>query len=360
MKLKRFAAVTTALGVLVAGGFAAGAAYAEPVSNSYVLVGSDTLQDVGNALANGTVITGTSVRVLGGGQTIGSFDAFPSTGAGSQIQTKPGGPTFLRPAGSGAGVNALRASITGNAYNGKTITGQVDIARSSSGPGTNATADGKLAYVPFGRDAVAYIYKGGNAQWANLTAAQLKQIYEGTLTEVGGTPVTPRIPQSGSGTRSFFLGAIGNPTLKAGIADAPENDASVLGNNEIIPFSVAGWVAQVTGASANNTVAGSNVSLGSPLAAAPVTGTGAGTTPNSAYYANTTFGRDTYLVVERARITPGDAKYDKGLADLVDPTRAGSLTNFTAISSGSARRVKEKFGFQAPSQTAPLFAYGTL
>ncbi|MCX6500926.1 MAG: hypothetical protein NT132_00655 [Microbacterium sp.] len=82
--------------------------------------------------------------------------------------------------------------------------------------------------------------------------------------------------------------------------------------------------------------------------------------PNAAYYANTTFGRDTYLVVERARITPGDGKFDAGLAALVDPASATSLTNFTAGLSGSPRRVKEKFGFLAPSQTTPIFAYVTL
>jgi ABC-type phosphate transport system substrate-binding protein len=365
MKFKRFAAVTAALGVVVAGGFVASSANAEVVSNSYVLVGSDTLQDAANALANGTTVTGTLVRVAAGGQTIGSFDAFPNTGTGSQIQTKPGGPTFLRPSGSGNGVTALRASITGAAWNGKTITGQVDIARSSSGAGSNANSDGKLAYIPFGRDAVSYIYKGGTAAWANLTAAQLKQIYEGTLTSIDGVAVNPRLPQSGSGTRSFFLTAIGNPTLKAGIDTnntTAENDATVLAAGEIIPFSVASWTAQVTGSAGVNTVAASTgVTLGSPIAGvAPVTGTGTGTVPNSAFYANTTFGRDTYLVVERARITPGDAKYDAALTALVDPANASGLTNFTAGLSGTPRRVKEKFGFLAPSQTAPIYAYATL
>ncbi|QCQ15658.1 hypothetical protein [Microbacterium sp. RG1] len=366
MKFKRLAAVTAALGVVVAGGFVAGSANAEVVSNSYVLVGSDTLQDAANALANGTSVTGSTVRVkTTGGDTIGSFDAFPSTGAGSQIQTKSGGPYFQRPSGSGNGVTALRASITGTAYNGKIITGQVDIARSSSGPGTNQNADGKLAYVPFGRDAVSYIYKGGTAAWANLTAAQLKQIYEGTLTSIDGVAVNPRLPQNGSGTRSFFLGAIGNPSLKAGIDSnntTPENDATVLAAGEIIPFSVASWTAQVTGAAGVNTVAASTgVSLGSAVSGtAAVTGSGASTVPNAAYYANTTFGRDTYLVVERARITPGDAKYDASLAALVDPSRTTSLTNFTGGLAGTPRRVKEKFGFLAPSQTAPLFAFVTL
>ena len=103
------------------------------------------------------------------------------------------------------------------------------------------------------------------------------------------------------------------------------------------------------------------VTTGAPLTGIPpVTGSGTATVPNAAFYANTTFGRDTYLVVERARITPGDGKYDAGLAALVNPASATSLTNFTAGLSGSPRRVKEKFGFLAPSQTAPIYAYATL
>ncbi|MDQ1129039.1 ABC-type phosphate transport system substrate-binding protein [Microbacterium sp. SORGH_AS 888] len=363
MKFKRFAAVTAALGVMVAGGIVASSANADVVSNSYVMVGSDTLQDAANALANGTTITGPRVRVTASGETIGSFNAFPSTGTGSMIQTKPTGPYFLRPSGSGNGVTALRASITGAAWNGATITGQIDIARSSSGAGSNANADGKLAYIPFGRDAVAYIYTGGTSAWANLTPAQLKQVYEGTLTSIDGVAVTPRLPQVGSGTRSFFLSAIGSPALPAGFDSGnttAENDATVLGANQIIPFSVASWTAQSTGA-APSTLGGASVSLGSPVSGvAPVSGAGTSTVPNSAYYANTTFGRDTYLVVERARITSGDAKYDPTLAALVNSSLGTSLTNFTATLSGSPRRVKEKFGFLAPSSTAPIYAFATL
>ncbi len=364
MKLKRLVAVSTALAAVVAGGVVASAANAEVVSNSYVLVGSDTLQDASNALANGTRVTGSLVRVKANNETIGSFDAFPSSGVGSQIQTKPGGARFLRPSGSGNGVNALIASIntSGSAkWNNVDITGQVDIARSSSAP-KSADVDatnGKLAYIPFGRDAVSYIYTGGTAAWANLSAAELKQIFEGTLTTVDGVAITPRLPQSGSGTRSFFLSAIGVTTPAASIDvnnTTAENDASVLGANQIIPFSVASWTAQSTG-SAPTTLNGTSVVLGTPISGvAPVTGAGTAMVPNSAFY-STAFGRDTYLVVERARITPSNPKYDAGLAALVDPTKAASLTNSTASAASTPAAVKKKFGFLAPSTTAPTYAY---
>ncbi|MGA1836281.1 hypothetical protein VD659_05040 [Herbiconiux sp. 11R-BC] len=370
MKIKKVVALGAAVGVALAGLGMAVPANAEPVSNSYVMVGSDTLQDAANALANGTSIGGAPIRVTAGGNTIGSYDAFGS----SAIQTKNSGAYFGRPAGSGAGVNALRASITGATYSGnaavpaRVISGQVDIARSSSGAGTNANSNGLLAYVPFGRDAVAYAYNGTNADLAALTTAQLKQIYESnTPVTIGSTVVKPRIPQNGSGTRSFFLGAIGVTTLGSTVGDSsanttPENDASILAADEIIPFSAASWVAQSNGATGVNTTAAAsaaNVHLGSPNGVAAFTGTGAALVPNASFYNAAPFGRDTYLVVEYARINPTDPKYDVNLANLLDPSKATSLTNTGSFSSTTGA-VKRKFGFLAPSSTTLIRAYASL
>jgi len=356
--VKRNKAVATcaALSVVIAGLALATPSFADPVSSSYVLVGSDTLQDSGNALANGTSITGSAVRATAGGSYIGSFDAFGS----AAIQAKPSGVYFARPAGSGDGVKALSRSIdgapfsvSGNATPAISITGQVDIARTSSSAGTTANANGVLAYVPYGRDALSYAYVGTGL--GDITTAQLKSVYECSLTSIGGVAVTPVLPQSASGTRKFFLSAIGNPTLGSCVVQSSfaENDGSVITNGQIIPFSVASWIAQKNGAGQNRT--GSAV-LGSPLnGIEPFTGTGTSLVPNSAYYSNATFGRETYLVVEYARINPTDAKYDANLAELVDPTKAKSLTNFgaTAATSGA---VKKKFGFLAPSSTTVVRA----
>jgi len=366
LKLKKLAAMGAACGIALAGLGVASMASAEPVSNSYALVGSDTLQDSVNAIANGTSLTGSLVRVTSTNKTLGSFDAFGA----NAIQTKQGGPFFGRPAGSGAGVTALRASITGANYSGnagvpaRQITGQVDIARSSSGPGSNANANGLLAYVPFARDAVGFAYKGGDSSWATLSAAQLKSIYECTTTSVGGVTVKPRLPQSGSGTRNFFLGAIGNPALGSCVSDAtgttPENDASVLGTNDLIPFSAASWIAQANGAAGVNTTLNSGVSFGSPVGGEPAfTGTAPNLIPNVDFYKDATFGRDTYLVVEYARIVSGDPKYDAGLANLVNPSVSNSLTSFGSLPT-SVGAVKKKFGFLAPSTTTIQRAFATL
>jgi ABC-type phosphate transport system substrate-binding protein len=367
--MKKVVALGAAVGVALAGLGLALPANAEPVSNGYVLVGSDTLQDSTNALLNGTSVGGAPVRVTSAGSTLGSFDAFGSTA----IQTKSGGQYFGRPAGSGAGVTALRASITGNAYSGnpavpaRVITGQVDIARSSSGPGGNANTSGLLAYVPYGRDAVAYAYNGTNSDLANLTTAQLKQIYEAsTPVTIGTTVVKPRIPQNGSGTRSFFLSAIGVTTLGSTVPDSnnttPENDASILGADEIIPFSAASWVAQSNGATGINTIAApsaATVKLGNPNGVAPFTGSGTALVPNTAFYSAAPFGRDTYLVVEYARIDSSSTKYDANLFNLLDPSKTQSLTN-TGTFASTTGAAKRKFGFLAPSSTTIVRAYATL
>jgi ABC-type phosphate transport system substrate-binding protein len=338
------------------------AAHADPVAGSYVAVGSDTLDSSMNALTNGTAATGSDVRILAAGGAVGSFDAFGS----ATIQTKSEGPYYTRPSGSGEGVNALIASIKGTAlgatYKGTDITGQVDIARSSSGPGTNANAAGKLTYVPYARDAVAYAYYGPSADLGNLTTAQLKDLYTNGPTAIGSTLVTPLIPQSASGTRKFFLSAIGVSTdATCGMSTCttstlPENDASVLTAGTIIPFSAANWIAQANHV-AQNTIPTTNVvALGAPNGVAAYTGTGTSLVPSATFYNAAPFGRDTYLVVEFARVDPTSATYDATLAGLVNSTVATSLTNFgTAPSQPGA--VKKKFGFLAPSTTTPARAY---
>jgi hypothetical protein len=360
VKTKKVVALCAVVGIALAGATIASPANADPVSNSYVMVGSDTLQDSSNALANGSSLSGAFVRVAGGTSSIGSFDAFGS----AAIQTKPGGAYFARPAGSGDGVKALSYSIagdkafavTGNSTPATNIGGQVDIARSSSSP-TSVTG-GVLEYFPFGRDAVSYAYSGTGLE--QISAAQLKQIYECTLTVVNGVTVTPRLPQAASGTRSFFLKSIGSPALGSCVNQnetIAENDGSVLsGTGQIIPFSVASWIAQKNLAGQDRT---GSASMGSTQGAvAPFTGTGRALVPNASYY-STSFGRDTYVVVEAARVDPDSAKYDANLADLVDRTKTKSLTNFSASPSSSGA-LKVKFGFLAPASTTPIFAAAIL
>lgn len=366
MNKKKFIAAGAAVGLAATLFATAPAANAEPVGNGHVVVGSDTLQDVLNALTNGTSATGVVVRSTAAGLQAASFDATGST----TIQTKPAGARFGRPNGSGDGVRALSRSIDGAPYTSATpgsptnvtITGQVDVARSSSG--ATVVTNGPLLYIPFGRDALSYAHSGGdNAAFDHIDQATLKGIFECTITQVGGVTVVPVIPQSGSGTRTDFLSKAGlgtGTTLGGCVVVGQEHDTNSLANgaafpaNAITPMSAAQWVAQNTGAGVDRRGAG--VKIGSPIAGTPaVTGTGTSMVPNASFYANSTWGRDTYIVVESARVTAGDAKFDAKLADLVG--NAGTkLGNNAAAVPSTAGSVKRKFGFLAPSTTTPFRA----
>lgn len=360
MKFTRSIAVGVAAGLALSVLGVATTASADPIAESFAVVGSDTLQDSMNALTNGTTLGGANFRATAGGRPIGNFDAFGS----SLIQTKQNGPFFVRPQGSGNGRNALISSITGAAWQGKTITGQVDIARSSSGPGSNTDPAGDLLFVPYGRDAVSYAYRGTGTELAALTTAQLKQIYESDVpVTINGVSVLPLIPQSGSGTRDFFLSAIGVAAADLGsIVDShsntlPENDGSQLTQaGQIVPFSAASWVAQSNHASGVNTIPTTGeVKLGSPNGVAPFTGSGTSLVPNSPFYASS-YGRDTYLIVEYARVNSADAKYDATLAGLISSANAGSLANFGSLPN-TAGAVKRKFGFLPVADASPIRAY---
>jgi len=390
VKLKKIAAFGAAFGVAIAGFGAATAAHADPVSDGYSIVGSDTLQDAVAALANGTTITGSSVKVSGAGKALASWDAFTLgvTGGVGSIQTKPFGPVFDRPNGSGAGRNALIASNGGTAFmSGSTQTpafgygtgsvnvqNQIDLARSSSVSGTAGT---NLTYVPFGQDAIGYMFKVGTASGSGnaaaatsaiqaLTKAQLTAIYSANnssdasaVLSGSGYTLTPVGLQSSSGTWSTFLSKIGVSTLGSAVDTrsntAPENDGRVLtpGTNEvqIIPLSIANYVGQVNGAARINTMAGATV--GSIDGVAPYTGTAPSLVPNTAYYNSSDWGRTVYIVVPTAKISSGNALYDQGLYDLTNLSSSTSLTYWGGSGAPTtSKAVKLKFGFSAPTGTA--------
>ena len=353
---KKAIALCATAGVVLSGFVIASPAMADPVSNSYSIVGSDTLEDVVSALANGSNITGSVVRSTVNSATIGSFDATGSP----YITTKPNGTRFGRPNGSSDGVKALSRSIDGGQYTSGTagspanvvISGQVDIARSSSAGTANAA--GELLYVPFGRDAIAYAYNGVASGIDSITPTQMKSLYECSPGfQIGGVTVTPIIPQNGSGTRKDFLSKIGSnetamKTIAEGgcVVEGQEHDATTLTAESVMPMAVSRWIAMNTGASYDKRGTGT---LGSLVAGVtPVTGIGTTMAPNSAYYADTTWGRDTYLVVENAKMDSTNVKYDANLVKLLDSTQGTALTNSQTLVS-KAGAVKKKFGFLPPT-----------
>ncbi len=206
-----------------------------PDANDIVGVGSDTTEFVMQKLA-----VAFNTAKIGGTRRMASFNA---TGSAT-IVPRAGAPAITRPNGSSAGIAELRAN---NA---------ISFARSSRGP--NATGDTGTAFFPYAQDRLGYVFsKPGSHVKLNLAAAGLKDIYTCAKTNWSqfnkpAGHIRAKIPQPGSGTRTFFLGSIGvtEAQLQAAIAqpdavcdvkEVQEHDPSaVIGNvNAIAPFSFA-------------------------------------------------------------------------------------------------------------------------
>ncbi|MCD2464817.1 substrate-binding domain-containing protein [Streptomyces sp. MBT42] len=281
MNVKSRARIGAALGVAALGlGVAlAPAAQADPnpVTQYRTLAGtgSDTTQDVLNGLGN------VVVNALGQ-KIVASWDA---TGSAT-VKTKATGCVINRPNGSSAGIDALRNAVDTNS-------GCLDFARSSRGPADTSTTD--LTWIPFAKDAVSWAKRSDSALPSDLTAAQLKNIYECNLTTLNGVALTPILPQSNSGTRQFFLSSIGVTTPGACVQQGvQENDGTVLDSaGDIAPYSVASYTAQEKGVVTNRRGA---AVLGSVGTVAP---RNADKTLNTAF----PFLRDVYNVVPTAKLT---------------------------------------------------------
>ena len=202
-----------------------------PVSADLIGVGSDTSQHAIKLFADAW---------NNSGQAPVKFATFAATGGGTI--TLPTTGAINRPNGSGAGKGLLYGA--GNNVD-------IDFARSSSANSTAETQAGLQAF-PFALDTLVMAVSGSvpsNAP-ANLTIAQILDIYKGTTTnwsQIGGTAgvIAPKIPQAGSGTRSFFTAQLtaangGAPvTLGANVVEVQEHDDTAIKNdaNAVAPFS---------------------------------------------------------------------------------------------------------------------------
>lgn len=335
---------------------------------TYAAVGSDTTQDVWNALTNTTATNaGGPVTQVASWNAFGGVDD-DADGSTTDIVTKFGGNEFTRPTGSGAGVRALSAvhdpEYTSHLYGGAVLDhNDVDFARSSSGP----AAGTGLSYLPFARDAVSVAYNPTTGlTGVNLDTAQLTELYSGNdgddadgvtfsggLPRLNGVPVQPKLPQGSSGTRAFFLGAIGvtATTLATYVeppaSTLPENDGTAIPNDgDLIPFSAAQWIAQNNGA-ATNTTAG--LELASIGGSAPTTGTAPALAPG-ALYGNLNaapatgvgaFARDTYNVIPTAFLSAATGTPQQALVAKLTGTTP------TSLGSANARNIITQYGFGA-------------
>ena len=340
MQIKK-SAIASAVGVLTLAGLGLSTIPAQafdPVSNSFAIVGSDTLEDVVGALANGSNATGSDVRTtttISG--TLGNFDATGTT----TIITKPYGVRFERPNGSGDGRGALEKQIAGagwtaskqpgytvsTKYAGTILTGTpIDISRGSSA-GTTAPLTGGLGQYTFGRDAIAFAYGASVTPNTNgfIPAADMTKIFQCNGATLSAYNISGAvIPQAGSGTRKDFLGKLGitdDVTFQNGscIVVGQEHDASTLTATQIMPMSASRWIAMKNGLSFDKSgLDSANIRLGSLVttaateatlavqsaaAVASVSVTSGVYKPVVAYYKDGTWGRDTYLFVDKRRVS---------------------------------------------------------
>jgi phosphate transport system substrate-binding protein len=252
------------------GGIAAltlsGCLQADATPQTIALAGSDTTQDVMGAIAasyNTDTTFNTDPDTLvniksqePGGVTV----AADAHCAAKTYRTPPTGTEVLAPNGSGAGRDALKASITAG-------DGCIDVARSSGGPRAIPTDLATFEYYAYALDAVGWSSASAKAP-TNLTLSQLKGIYNCTFTDwsqVGGAAgaIERYWPQAGSGTRSFFQSDVlgFDPTTFSGascpaVALTQENSGTEItaaGDQAtaIVPYSAANWIAAARGTQAD-------------------------------------------------------------------------------------------------------------
>lgn len=361
------------------------AAHADPKQfSAFVGVGSDTIQDVFNAFAgsdNGINYTPITSSSASGSVQVTSWNA---TGTNC-ITPKAPGATINRPNGSGAGLIALSRAIDSGTYGntlcgssatGKATSGLIDFGRSSAGP-TQGDLGTDVTYVPFGRDGVSFAYyaNGVATPVTSLTRAQLTTIYTtGTAQVINGVTIVPCGIQAGSGTFKFWnTVTTANTTQEAAATNQcntagngnriEENTASSLkakgdalvGDEVIVGFSAAQFIAQTNGAAVSTLVSGVDLGSISDDGAGnnigkPYTGTSAPLAPNTTFYNDGTFGRNVYVILDSGRATGAGNNDIKSLF-----VGSGSTICGTA-----AQATVNTFGFETPSNCGVVTIQGSL
>jgi phosphate transport system substrate-binding protein len=359
------------------------------LTNGFIGVGSDTIQDVNDAftgLSNNVQYT----PLLSQGFVLDSWRAI---GSGC-ITPKAPGASFERPNGSGKGQGALARAIDGGNWGsttdgvcnlpGRSVSGLIDYARSSGGPGTFTNQANAETFIPFARDGVSYAYatRGTATAITDLTKAELTTIYSsaGNGTTIRGTFIIPCGIQTGSGTKNFWQGIVGDDSTSTTLCNsvAPqltglsgrieENNGSELqakatslaaqatppngGNFQVIVgHSAASFIAQNNGAApsalgspAVGLGAISNDGNGNNLGS-PYSGTAPNLAPSSTFFNNTTFGRFVYHVFDSARVQPGTL----GNA----PLKNMFVGTSSVVCSASAQATVNKYGFLSLTGAAP-------
>ncbi|MBA3782733.1 MAG: Ig-like domain repeat protein [Nocardioides sp.] len=218
---------------------------AVPNLGDVVGVGSDTSMYAVTYLADGK----DGVAGYNAGKTTGrlmSFDAAIKDAGGTQTNSttvvlQETHAAVNRPNGSGAGKSTLYGA--GN-------NPDVDFARSSSAISATEKSNGLFAF-PFAKDNLALATATTSNAPATISSADMVKIYSGVVTnwsQLGGSAglIAPKIPQTGSGTRDFFVAQLKaanggtDVTLAPSVTEVQEHDDAPIkaDPNAVAPFSV--------------------------------------------------------------------------------------------------------------------------
>lgn len=251
MSVRRLLAGVTATSLAATALAIAAPAQADPAfvpdADDIVGAGSDTSMFALSYLADGNAgVAG--YNASNPARRLVSFDAktFAADGTtqtnSTTVVLRAGTAAVTRPNGSTEGKNLLRPA-TNNA--------NVNFARSSSAISSAEASDGLVGF-PFAKDTLAMATSKTSSAPAALTEAQIVDIYEGDLTNwstIGGSSgvIKPLIPQSGSGTRSFFVaelkrmnGGVDVTINNSVVVPVQEHSDAMLKDdiNAVAPFSV--------------------------------------------------------------------------------------------------------------------------
>jgi ABC-type phosphate transport system substrate-binding protein len=328
--------------------------------------GSDTTESVMNALSE-AVKDGSNNPLIASYNALGS-SGFQTRASSSCVYT--GNPTpasayveGARANGSGNGRKALTDAFT----TGKTTNGCLDFARSSSIGAAQAALP--LSYIPFAQDSVAFAVTNTSNFSRQLSFQDLKDIYHCTYPGTTGTTPTLKalIPQAGSGTRSFWLGVVGltesdltsasafpcvsdqkSRTGRGGSNPIEEHFGNVLDNNSIVPISVAQYIAQSEGTSADvrgRAVLGAFTD-GAGTASYPMSLNASYGTVSGNATLNAPATRQVYNVVPNKVLNNADPSYNPTAVSVFVDTDAGA-TNTSLLCAQSAVIAKYGFGLLA-------------
>jgi ABC-type phosphate transport system substrate-binding protein len=246
-----------------------------PSSTDIVGVGSDTVQNIANFIADGDNLGDTGYNAADNPDKWVSFDATPDANdragylnGSTNAVLKPLQPTIVlregtspvqRPNGSSAGIAALLLDKTAPFSINYVRASRLPKAAEQTTAGTNGWGFLHVVQVSTDPLEMAFASAASNFPAAGLSAQELVSIYTCTITTWNNLPgnsggstatIVPMEPQAGSGTLSTFLADLKTanggtaPTIGGCVQTVEENDPTSITNNAspanaIVPFSLS-------------------------------------------------------------------------------------------------------------------------